>query len=117
MGRNNPDIPRIATAFGGGIGRSGSVCGAISGAIMAIGLAHGRSNPEEPRDPAYTRAYRLFQEFQRAMGKTHCRELTGFDLSTPEGYQQFRESGVHERVCRPAVALAARLAEELIRQE
>jgi C_GCAxxG_C_C family probable redox protein len=33
-------IPRIATAFGGGIGRCGSICGALTGGVMAIGIKY-----------------------------------------------------------------------------
>ncbi len=43
----NNIIPRIATPFGAGIGGRGSVCGALSGAIMAIGLKYGRMEPVE----------------------------------------------------------------------
>ncbi len=50
-------IPGIATAFGGGIGGTGSVCGALVGAVMAISLRHGRRDPSE-RD---ARAYALTQ--------------------------------------------------------
>ena len=41
-------IPRIATPFGGGIGGRGEVCGAVTGAVMAIGLKHGREEPSQP---------------------------------------------------------------------
>ena len=34
----NELIPKIATAFGGGIGRCGSVCGALTGGVMALGI-------------------------------------------------------------------------------
>lgn len=40
-------IPRIATGFGGGIARNGDVCGALTGGVMAIGLALGRVSPED----------------------------------------------------------------------
>ena len=113
LGRIDPDIPRMATAFGGGIGRSGSVCGALTGAAMAIGLVHGRNTSKEPPAPAYERAQRLYGEFHRAMGTTLCRELTGVDLGTPEGMQRFHDSGIRDRVCNPAVSLATRLAQEM----
>ena len=42
-GKNSVSIiPRIATGFGGGVGRNGDICGALSGAVIAIGLALGR---------------------------------------------------------------------------
>ncbi|MBI4446205.1 MAG: C_GCAxxG_C_C family protein [Acidobacteria bacterium] len=108
-------VPRIATALGGGIGRMGDVCGALSAAAIAIGLAHGRDSAKEARDPAYERAQRLYREFHRIMGATSCRNLTGFDISTAEGYQRFHDSGQRARVCNAAIALSAKLAEELSR--
>ena len=107
------DVPRIATAFGGGVGRMGGLCGALAGAVIAIGIAHGRDTAQESRDPAYDRAQHLFQEFQKIMGATTCHELIGLDISTAEGYQRFHVSGKREQVCFPAVALAARLAVEV----
>ncbi|MDH7477732.1 MAG: C-GCAxxG-C-C family protein, partial [Candidatus Bathyarchaeota archaeon] len=34
----NELIPKIATTFGGGIGRCGSLCGALTGGVMALGI-------------------------------------------------------------------------------
>jgi len=112
LGIESTVVPRVATAFGGGIGGTGSVCGALVGAVMAIGLKHGREQASE-RDG---RAYRMTQEVRRGfegeMGRIDCRELTGIDLSTREGSQQFYASDVPRRVCMPAVGLAYRLAIE-----
>jgi len=116
LGLESPAVPRIATPFGGGIAGLGSVCGAVSGAVMAIGLARGRQEPEEPRARAYAPAQRLYRGFQQEMGSTLCRELTGIDLSTPEGLQQLYSSDVPQRVCLPAIAAAYRLALALLRE-
>ena len=114
LGVEHEIIPRVATAFGGGIGGTGSVCGAVVGAVMAIGLRHGRETPSE-RDP---RAYALTQElrrrFEAEMGHLDCRALTGMDLSTGEGIKRFYASDVPVRVCRPAVGAAYRIVTELL---
>jgi C_GCAxxG_C_C family probable redox protein len=115
LGIVNPDIPKMATAFGGGVGRSGALCGALAGATLAIGLVHGRKTPTDPRDPAYQRAHALFLEFQKQMGNTTCLGLTGLDLNNPEEAKKLRETGVHDRVCVPAVRLAARLTEQALK--
>jgi C_GCAxxG_C_C family probable redox protein len=68
--------PRIASCFGGGVGRTHSeICGALSGALMALGLAHGRDNPTEPRERIYALAVELRQRFLDAHGSTQCRDL------------------------------------------
>ncbi|HBH04633.1 MAG TPA: hypothetical protein DDZ42_22425 [Candidatus Rokubacteria bacterium] len=107
-------IPRIATAFGGGMGGTGSVCGAVVGAVMAVGLRHGRAEPSERDARAYALTQELRRRFEAEMGSIGCRELTGMDLSTPEGVKRFYASDVPQRVCMPAVGAAYRIVTELL---
>ena len=68
---------RAACGFGGGIARTGGLCGAVSGGIVAVGLAHGRTRLEDgqavERTSEATRA--LLAEFRRENGSATCREL------------------------------------------
>lgn len=114
LGIENEAIPRIATPFGGGIGGRGAVCGAVVGSVMAIGLRHGREEPWQPRDKAYALAQEFCQRFEEEMGHLSCRDLTGMDLSTPEGRDAFYSSDVPVRVCLRAGGVAFRLAMELL---
>jgi C_GCAxxG_C_C family probable redox protein len=116
LGIENPIIPRIATAFGGGMGGVGSACGAVVGAVMAIGLAHGREEPSQSRDQAYALTRQVYQGFQQEMGSTICRELTGLDLTTPEGVRDIFATGVAMRVCLRAGSTGYRLALAAIRE-
>lgn len=99
-------IPRIASAFGAGIGGRGEVCGAVVGGAMAIGLVHGRQEPWQPRDKPYALAQELCHRFEEEMGDIHCRQLTGMDLSTPEGIKAYYASDVPVRVCLRAGGVA-----------
>lgn len=112
LGLETGDTPRVASGFGGGIGSGGSVCGALVGAVMAVGLKHGRTAATDDREPVRGLSQRILQSFREEMGSDLCRDLTGMDLSTPEGYSAFRQSDVPERVCRRCIATAARLAEK-----
>ena len=114
LGMENEVIPRIATAFGGGIGGGGVICGAVVGSVMAIGLKYGREEPSQPRDKAYALALEFCRRFQEEMGSLSCRELTGIDLSTPEGQKAFYSSDVPIRVCLRAGGTAFRLVMELL---
>ena len=115
LGIESPVVPRVATPFGGGVGGMGSVCGAVVGAVIAIGLKRGREEPEQPRVQAYAPAQQFYRRFQQEMGSVICRELTGIDLSTPEGLKQLYSSDVPRRVCLPAVSAGYRLALALLR--
>ena len=116
LGMDNDLVPRIATAFGGGIGGTGSACGALVGAVMAIGLRHGRDQASERDGRAYALTQEMRRRFEAAMGHVDCRELTGMDLSTREGAQGFYASDVPRRVCMPAVGTAYEVVVELLEE-
>jgi len=98
--RKNELIPKIATGFGGGIGRCGSVCGALTGSIIAIGIKYGTNGPlAKKRSKAYEVAKRLNREFEVQNGSGYCRELTGCDLASPEGVEKARKTKVFEEKC------------------
>jgi len=109
-------VPRIASGFGGGIGNTGAVCGAVAGAVMAIGLKKERGDTMED----WLRISAVAQEFRRRfeaeMETINCRELTGADLTTEEGLQQYMSSDTPQRVCFPAVAVAYRLVVDLLKE-
>lgn len=106
-------IPRVATGFGGGMARNGGVCGALSGAAMAIGLALGRDDAQASRDPCYPAVDRLMAEFQERFGSALCRDISLVDLKTEEGRRRYRMM-IHKEVCNPVVAWTARRASEVI---
>jgi C_GCAxxG_C_C family probable redox protein len=110
----NDVIPRIASAFGGGIGNTGSVCGAVIGAIMAIGLKMERGKTLEDwlRIAGTTQEFR--RRFEAEMGTIYCRELTGVDLTTEEGLKQLMDTS--QNVCFPAVGTAYRLVLDLFHE-
>lgn len=90
-------IPRIATPFGGGMARSASVCGCVTGALMAIGMKHGRKNSKEDRTKAYTVATGFMTEFEKSFGSLICYELIGCDFRTSAGRKRFE--GLRESRC------------------
>ncbi|MGD0639755.1 MAG: C-GCAxxG-C-C family protein [Roseiarcus sp.] len=109
-------LPRAATGFCSGMARSGGACGALSGAIMGVGLALGRSNAEESVEPSYAATQRVIDEFERAFGARDCRALlSGCDLNTPEGQAAFKEEKLGRRCLRftgGAAEIAARVIAE-----
>jgi C_GCAxxG_C_C family probable redox protein len=107
-------IPKIATGFCSGMARTCGQCGAVSGAVMGIGLARGRSTPQQPIDPTYIAVHSFLNQFQAQFGSLNCQELTGCDLGTPDGQAAFRAGNVIVR-CNEYVEQAARLAGEIIK--
>jgi C_GCAxxG_C_C family probable redox protein len=109
-------LPRLATGFGGGMGRTCGDCGALTGAIMAVGLALGRSAPMESVEPTFTATRRLIHDFEREFGARDCQALLGgCDLGTPEGQTMFNEQKLRRRCLRftgGAAEIAARVIVE-----
>jgi len=89
-------IPRIATGFCSGLSRTGGMCGAVSGAIMGIGLVAGRDSPIESIEPAYTLVRKLISAFEQQYGSVNCRQLIGCDLATESGQRHFMEKNLME---------------------
>ena len=116
----NDVIPQIAFAFAGGIGNTGSVCGAVAGAVMAIGLRRGRGETMEEMLGNLAVAREFRRRFEAEMGEIGCRELTGLDLTeedlTGEGLMQLMNSDIPQKVCFPAVGAAYRLVVELLQE-
>jgi C_GCAxxG_C_C family probable redox protein len=96
--------------------RTKSTCGAISGALMAIGLASGRDHADEDRAPSYALGSQLIEEFRQKFGTDNCFDLTGLDFGTSEGQEDYKKR-VHEEVCVKAAQFAAVRAVELITEQ
>jgi C_GCAxxG_C_C family probable redox protein len=107
-------VPRIANLFAGGMGNTGEVCGAVSGALMAIGLMRDRGKTMEEALATLSLAAEFRRRFEAEKKTINCRELTGIDLTTSEGIQQLMTSDVPQTVCFPAVATAYRLVVDLL---
>jgi C_GCAxxG_C_C family probable redox protein len=106
-------IPRIATGFCSGVARTGGLCGAVSGGIMAIGLALGRNAPADSIDPCYLAVHSFLDRFSDQFQAITCLELTGVHLGTPEGQAGFREKGQFKN-CVNYAGEATRLVVEIL---
>ena len=112
-------VPSAATGFGGGIGRGGGTCGALSGVVLALGLLakHDRAEDFEGKYRVYDLVSRLIGDFEREFGSSSCRDLIGMDLRVGEERLRFRSQRVHDKVCsrfvRWCVDRGARLMNQL----
>ena len=98
------------------MGRQGEVCGAVTGALMLLGLKTGNITAADRT--AKEKTYALVDEFTarfRARHKTIvCRELLGCVLNTPEGLQQAKEQQLFLKVCPQVVHDAAEIVSEML---
>lgn len=107
---------KIACGFGGGMGRMGYTCGAVTGAIMVIGIA--TCGPDPRALTSRVRAYGLVQSFIEEFETRHqtisCRELLGCDISRPEGHEEAMRLGLFETECPKYVEDAVEILEEML---
>lgn len=116
FGIDSDIIPKIASCFAGGIGNSGSVCGAVTGAVMAIGLIAKEGKTMNDYLQRMSLAAEFRQRFEDEMGSINCHELTGADLTTPEGIEKFMKSGIPQEVCFPAVGNAFNIVVDILKK-
>lgn len=102
-------LPAIATGLCSGLARTSGMCGAVTGAIMGLGLVNGMYSPTDDRDANYRVVNKFLAAFEVQFGSTNCRTLTDCDLATPEGQEKFRADGVFAK-CLDYVEQATRLA-------
>ncbi len=116
LGIDESTALRVSAAFGGGVARNGELCGAVTGALMAIGANYARpANGEPPsKEAVYGAANEFINEFKRLHGSIICRELLEADISTPEGKEKAAQTDSHRKICPRFVSSAIDIAEKLI---
>ncbi len=119
MGLDLETAARLSSSFGGGMGRMREVCGAVSGALMALGLLRGYADPEDPE--AKKTHYGLVQElaarFRAQNGTIVCRELLKDVKTTPGGIPEARTPEFYaSRPCLRLVGEAAAILEDMLAQ-
>ena len=106
---------KTAACFGGGM-RCGEVCGAVTGALMALGMRFGSAKENDPdrKAAANKRAIAFLEKFKAKNGTILCKELLGYNPSVPEDAEKIKELGLHDKVCNQAILDAVEIAEEII---
>jgi len=107
---------KIACGFGAGIGRMGKTCGAVTGALMVIGLKHGQVNlaDEESSQRTYTLVKKFIDRFTAIHISIECKELIDYDLSDSGELSLARESGVFKNKCPSFVYDSACILEDVL---
>lgn len=107
---------KLTACFGGGM-MMGATCGAYVGALMVIGLKYGHYDPDNlmPQKEIMMAKYAEFKEkFVQEFGTTECKEMIGFDVSTPEGLNAALESGKLFNDCPCFAAKTIEILDEIL---
>ena len=107
----------MGLGFGGGIARTGQVCGAVTGGVMALGrvCSLAMEDPSDAKELTIKVVQQFLEDFREVHGTIYCSELLdGLDLRSAEGRDTFKTTGLDESVCEPAVSTAIRSAGKLV---
>lgn len=110
-----PILSALSSGFGGGIGRSGGICGAATGCAMALGLILRQGNLEgkDLKEKASSFTLSFLRRFEAECGSLTCIGITGFAHDTPEAQARFSQEGIKESKCVPVVRRAMEIVLEM----
>ena len=105
---------KIGGCFGSGM-RKGEVCGACTGALMALGLKYGQSEVGDADSKLKSDdvCVKFLEEFESKNGSYICNELLGCDISTTEGVKYAMEHNCFADICPKMVASAVKILEDM----
>ena len=108
---------KLASGFGGGMGRMREVCGAVSGMFMVLGILYGYDNSDDDshKKELYKQVQALAEQFKEENGSIICREILKNPPSDPTPSPRTAEYYAKRPCCR-MVMTAARLMDEFIAQ-
>ncbi len=112
-------LSKLASSFGGGMGRLREVCGSVSGMFMVAGMLYGYDGPETGQVKAdhYARIQELARRFEEKHGSIVCREMLGLNVKreapTPEART---EEYYKKRPCAEIIGDAAEILDQYIKE-
>ena len=110
-------LAKLASSFGGGMGRLREVCGSVSGMFLIAGLLYGYSGPEkgELKADHYARIQALAHSFEEKNGSIVCRELLGLSVKHDSPVPSQRTDEYYsKRPCPEIIGTAAEILEKFI---
>ena len=117
MGLDEELALKLATQFGGGA-RKGEMCGAVSGALMVLGLKYGHCHAKdaEEKGKAYQISEDFMDRFMEKNGTVVCRELLGYDISKAEDMEKIKGLNLFQTICPKMVRCATELIDEMMNE-
>jgi C_GCAxxG_C_C family probable redox protein len=110
----NPEVAmKLTSSLGAGLNRQDSLCGALLGGIILIGLSNNDLERQYSREKNHEEVSNFFGSFKEQCGSTNCTELLGYNLSHSEEYKQAREDNIFPKVCPEYVRAAAEIFETI----
>jgi C_GCAxxG_C_C family probable redox protein len=122
LGLDDPSVVKALGAFGGGIGGTGNICGALVGATSVIGMLYSRSSLEEKENPRMWSATKAvmknFEELTAQHGGINCCQIARVDWMDRDQVKDFYGNPESRRQhCMTVVGETAKALGELLEKE
>ena len=113
----DPTLGAAASGFGGGIGGKGTICGAVSGAVIALGLHYNRQSSADKKLYGTVRenAREILEQFAEINTSSYCKDLQPYDLTTMEGREKLHKDPEVMGKCKSYLTSAATLLVQAVR--
>jgi C_GCAxxG_C_C family probable redox protein len=109
---------KIACGFGAGMGRLQYTCGAVTGAIMVLGLKHGNISEGETyldiKKRTYEAVRHLADEFKKKHNALGCMELLGLNLNDEAQFKEYKDRNLSVTICEKCIVDAVSILEEML---
>jgi C_GCAxxG_C_C family probable redox protein len=116
FGLDENSLAQLSAPFAAGM-RLDSTCGAVTGALMVIGLATCGDDcvTREGRMASVSPVLTFAKRFEELVGSTSCADIVGCDLRDPAALARANAEGLFATCCAPAVFAATQVLDEVIR--
>ena len=117
FGLSRDSCLRLASPFGSGIARMQETCGAVTGALMAVGLKYGKgeNGTEDDKTIAYRQSQFLVNEFKKRNTTICCRQLLdGYDMNSPQEMAKIMELDLYNNYCLKYIQDAVEITETIL---
>jgi C_GCAxxG_C_C family probable redox protein len=120
LGLSENDCLKVSCAFGGGMARQQKTCGAVTGALMALGLKYGKALNEDDskKMDTYAKTLEFIKAFEEENASSICKELLdGLDMNTEEGSKKIKELNLFRIKCDKYIENAVKIVEKIISEK
>ncbi|MEI7810938.1 MAG: C-GCAxxG-C-C family protein [Ignavibacteria bacterium] len=116
LGLDSQTALKVACPFGAGMAYSGETCGAVTGALMLIGLKYGKYSLDDlaAKEKTYSLTHKFIEEFRKQYGSLKCSDLLGYDMTKPEEREVVLADSINKVTCPKYVQNASELIEKLL---
>lgn len=120
LGLSEDECLKLATAFGAGMAKHQYTCGAVTGALMVLGLKYGKAlnDPENNKVDTYDTASDFLKQFENKNGSIICKDLLkGLNMNNDADLEKINKLGLFENECENYIQSSVEIVEKIFKSK